>query len=133
MPTQQTPQRQLPPARMEIPQCQINSRDRLCEGPGFTGLQRQYVGALRERLEDLRGAVKLASDDGRREHLVDEPGTMLGARRGKVAPGLTPPLDAVFVDGANEDGRTVQHLTKRGDHRRRQGIAVAERLDGAER
>jgi hypothetical protein len=116
---------------MEIPQRKINSSNGLGERPGLPALQRQHRGALRESLESLRGTIKLAPDHRRREHLIDEPRSMFGAGRRKVRPDLAPADDAVFVFGANEHRRTVQHAAERGHHRRRERIAIAKRLDCA--
>ncbi len=79
LPTEKPPQRQALPARGEIPQREIDARNRLRERTGLAALKRQHFGTLRQDLESLGGAVEPAPDKARSQHFVDQAGH--GARR----------------------------------------------------
>jgi hypothetical protein len=54
---------------------------------------------------------------------------VLGAHRGKIAPGFAPPDDAVLVLDAHQDHGPVAHHAERRDDRRFDRSAVNARLD----
>ncbi|MGY4369645.1 hypothetical protein ACVW1A_005710 [Bradyrhizobium sp. LB1.3] len=90
LPAEKPPQWQALPTRGEIPQSEIDARNRLRERAGLAALKRKHLGALGQDLECQRGTIELAPYEAGREHLVDEPCAMLRPRCGEVWTRLRP-------------------------------------------
>ncbi len=103
------PQRQARMLRRQIPERDVDARDRLGERPCLAALQRENARRFSQATPFGRWIDDFSAGQKWCQHCFDEPSAMLRPASRKVAPHLSPADGAIGVSNAHHDGWTIVH------------------------